>query len=269
MVGNTNSTGAGDLDFWLVKTNSAGDMQWNKTFGGIGADFGYGMVQSSDGGFVMVGYTNSFGAGGQDIWLIKTDASGNSLWNRTFGGTAVETGFTVIQTTDGGYALTGLTASFGAGSQDAWLIKTDADGSMQWNKTYGGNLADYGIHVLQTKEGGYAIAGMTASFGAGNRDAWLIKTDNSGNVLWNKTYGGANREQVWSIIQTNDGGYLLGSETGSFGLGTAMAADMYLIKTDSEMGLTQIDSTSNTLTFYRGATDPYWNFVRVRIWKTP
>jgi hypothetical protein len=120
---------------------------------------------------------------------------------------------------------------------------------------------------LQTFDGGYVIGGMTASFGAGGQDAWLIKTDSFGNMIWNKTYGGAMNENVWSIIQTSDGGFLLGAGTESFGFSTVGVPDWYLIKTDSELGLAQIDSTANSITLLRGATDPYWNFVKVRIWK--
>jgi predicted secreted protein len=268
IAGNTNSSGAGGLDFWLVKTNSTGDMQWNKTYGGAGTDFGYCIIQAIDGGYAMVGYTNSSGAGGQDDWLVKTDASGNMQWNKTYGGTAGEQAFTVVQTTDGGYVITGLTSSFGAGGFDAWLFKTDASGNMQWNKTYGGTGTEYGIHASQTVDGGYVISCITTSFGAGGRDAWLIKTDASGNALWNRTYGGKNIDYPWSMVQTNDGGYIIAAATDSFGFGTVGVPDMMLIKIDREFGLAQIDSSANSITLYRGATDPYWNFVRVRIWKT-
>jgi predicted secreted protein len=268
IVGNTNSSGAGGLEFWLVKTNSFGEMEWNKTFGGNGTDFGYCVIQANDGGFAMVGYTNSFSVGGNDGWFVKTDSAGTMQWNKTFGGTAGEQLFTVAQTTDGGYVITGLTSSFGAGGFDAWLIKTDSTGTTQWSKTYGGNGTEYGLHLSQTIEGGYIISGRTTSFGAGGIDAWLIKTDATGNMLWNKTYGGTKDDIAWSMIQTNDGGYIIAAGTDSFGFGTTGVQDLLLIKVASEFGLAQIDSTANSITLYRGATDPYWNFVRVRVWKT-
>jgi predicted secreted protein len=269
MAGSTNSSGAGGMDFWLVKTNSTGDMQWNKTYGGAGNDFGFGLVQASDGGYAIVGYTNSFGAGLNDDWLVKTDASGNMQWNKTYGGTAGEQAYTVYLTTDGGYVITGLTGSFGAGGFDAWLFKTDASGNMQWNKTYGGAGSEWGLHAFQTADRGYVISGITTSFGAGNRDAWLIKTDASGNMLWNRTYGGINSENPWCIVQASDGGYAIAAGSESFGYGAVGVLDALLIKTESELGLTQIDSSANSITLYRGATDPYWNFVRVRMWKIP
>jgi hypothetical protein len=271
MIGRTNSSGAGAFDFWLVKSNSTGDMQWSKTYGGTGNDYGYSLLQAIDGGYTLVGYSNSFGAGGNDVWLIKTDDNGIMQWNKTYGGISGDQAYTVVQTTDGGYVMTGLTASFSigpVGTYDAWLIKTDAAGNVQWNKTFGGNGNEIGMHAFQTIEGGYLIGGTTTSFGAGGQDAWLIKTDSSGNVLWNRTYGGINSETLWSMCQTSDGGFALTIGTSSFGNGTPTNQDCYLVKTEIEIGLAQIDSTAINTTLRRGTTDPYWNFVRVRIWKT-
>jgi len=271
LAGITNSSGAGGVDFWLVKTNSTGDMQWNKTYGVSGNDYGYCAVQTSDGGYVMIGYENSFGAGGNDAWMVKTDASGTMQWNKTYGGTLGEQAYAVVQTTDGGYVFSGLTLSFAtgpAGTWDTWLVKTDSSGSLLWNRTYGGPANDHGNHAIQTSDGGYLLAGQTSSFGAGGRDAWLIKTDASGNMLWNRTYGGTNADTVWDPIQTSDGGYFIAVSTESFGFGTVGVPDMLMVKLDTELGLAQIDSTANSVTLYRGATDPYWNYIRVRIWKT-
>jgi hypothetical protein len=139
---------------------------------------------------------------------------------------------------------------------------------MQWNRTYGGTNNEYAIYLIQTSEGGYAFGGGTMSFGAGGVDLWLVKTDASGNMLWNKTYGGSLNEYAYSMIQTNEGGYQLFGYTRSFGFGNTANTDWYVVKTDIEGGLAQIDSTANNITLYRGATDAYWNYVRVRIWKT-
>lgn len=268
MAGRTNSTGAGSSDIWLVKTNANGDMVWNMTYGGAAAEFGMEVIQTSDGGYVVVGYTSSFGAGGSDVWLIKTDASGNPVWNKTYGGTGTEQAYTIVQTTDGGFAITGLTTTWGAGGNDAWLVKTDTSGNALWNKTYGGNATEYGIHGSQSTDGGYVICGTTTTFGAGGYDAWLVKTDDGGNMLWNKTFGGSRTEIAWSMSETKDGGFIIGAATHSYGFGTSAAADMFLIKTDVEQGLTQVNSTPNSVTLYRGVSDAYWNYVRVRVWKT-
>ena len=271
LIGLTNSSGAGGTDTWLVKTDASGNMLWNKTYGGTGEDWDLCMIQANDGGYAISGYTTSFGAGGQDAWFVKTDSNGNMLWNKTYGGTGTDVLYTIVQTSDGGYTLGGRTNSFGAGGSDAWLVKTDSNGNILWNKTYGGASSEYGLHMIQTSEGGYAIAGFTISFATGlpgAYDAWLVKTDASGNMQWHKAFGGPRNEIVWSFLQANDGAFVLACNTQSYGAGTLTDTDWYIVKTNVEQGLTQVNSTTNSLTLYRGATDSYWNYVRVRIWKT-
>ena len=271
IAGYTLSFGAGSYDFWLVKTDAAGNHQWNQTYGGTGSDRGYSVVQTADGGYTIVGSTDSFGAGGSDVWLLKTDIAGNHLWNQTYGGTNTDTGASMVQTADGGYTIAGSTNSFGAGSYDVWLVKTDAAGNHLWNQTYGGASSDGGYSVVQTADGGYAIVGYTLSFGAGSYDFWLVKTDAAGNHLWNQTYGGANTDRGYSVVQTADGGYTIVGYTDSFGVGNY---DFWLVKAyepratiEVEYGLAWTASAENTITLYRGEDDPYWNYVRVRVWK--
>jgi len=231
LAGRTNSYGAGLDDFWLVKTDSNGNMQWNKTYGGTNDEYMAGaLVQTTDGGYALAGGTWSFGAGSSDFWLVKTDSNGNMQWNKTYGGTSEDVAFALVQTCDGGYALAGYTWSFGAGIYDSWLVKTDADGSEQWNNTYGGTSWDAAYALVQTNDDGYALAGGTWSFGAGSSDFWLVKTDAAGNMVWNKTYGGANGDAAWALVQTVDGGYALAGWTGSVGAGLD---DFWLVKTDS------------------------------------
>jgi hypothetical protein len=228
--GVTNSFGAGSNDFWLVKTDASGNMQWNKTYGGTGNDYGYSVVQTSDGGYALAGLTTSFGAGGNDAYLVKTDASGNMQWNQTYGGTGSDIVYLLVATPDGGYALGGRTASFGAGSDDFWIVKTDAAGNMQWNKTYGGTGSDTGMYLIRTAEGGYAITGFTSSFGAGSSDFWLVKTDASGNMQWNQTYGGTGADHGIHMLQSAEGGYAIIGYTESFGAG---GMDAWLVKTNA------------------------------------
>jgi ribosomal protein S11 len=148
-----------------------------KTYGGTGSDNASSVQQTSDGGYMVAGYTESFGAGGSDIFLIKTDASGNVIWAKTYGGTHSDYASSVQQTSDGGYIVAGYTFSFGAGINDIFLIKTDANGNVIWAKTYGGTAYDYAYSVQQTSDGGYIVAGYTRSFGAGGDNVFLIKTD--------------------------------------------------------------------------------------------
>jgi hypothetical protein len=264
LAGWTNSFGAGSNDFWLVKTNSTGHMEWNQTYGGPDDDGVSSVIQTSGGGFALAGYTGSFGAGGSDFWLVETGSNGTHLWNATYGGGGYDIGTSIVQVDDGGYALVGHTDSFGAGGSDLWLIRTDSGGNMDWNRTYGGVLGDAGTSVVQTSDGGFAMAGRTESFGAGGTDYWLVRTDAAGGMLWSGAYGGAGDEFAVSMILTEEGRYALVGETDSSGAG---GGDFWLVKTGSEAGLAWTDTTSGMITLYRGKTDIYWNYVRVRIWR--
>ena len=217
IAGYTTSFGAGGDDVWLVKTDSAGDALWNHTYGGKGNDVAFSVVQTTDGGYALAGDTTSFGAGSWDFWLVKTDSTGNMVWNKTYDRTSQDWVWSVVQTSDGGYALAGASgSSSNAGLSDFWLVKTDSSGDMLWNQAYGGVNFDRGYSVVQTVDGGYIVAGETSSFGAGDSDVWLVKTDSIGNMVWNKTYGGANPDWARSVVQTSDGGYAIAGMTESF-----------------------------------------------------
>jgi outer membrane protein assembly factor BamB len=230
IAGSTNSSGAGDTDVWLIKTNALGNEQWNKTFGGSGRDYGYSVQQTSDKGYIIAGSTRSYGAGDTDVWLIKTNASGVEQWNKTFGGSEWDYGNSVQQTSDKGYIITGSTKSYGAGDGDVWLIKTNSLGNEQWNMTFGGIERDFGLSVQKTSDNGYIISGCTNSSGAGDSDVWLIKTNASGTEQWNKTFGGIERDEGQTAQQTSDGGFIIAGSTSSFSAG---GMDIWLIKTNA------------------------------------
>jgi hypothetical protein len=231
IAGYTNSFGAGSYDVYLIKTDASGNAVWSRTYGGSNDDRGNGVRQTQDGGYIVAGFTTSFGAGGNDVYLIKTDAAGNATWTRTYGGSANDAGQSVQQTQESGYIVVGYTVSFGAGSHDVYLIKTDAAGNATWTRTYGGSNNDDGFSVQQTLNGGYIITGSTSSFGAGGADVYTIKTDAAGNAAWTRTNGGPYLDSGNGVQQTTDGGYIIAGCTASYGAGSV---DVYLIRLAAE-----------------------------------
>jgi hypothetical protein len=165
----------------LIKTDKKGNRLWERIFEKSELDEGYSVRQTTDGGYIITGSTECHGKG-RDVWLIKTDANGNKMWDKTFGGNKGDEGWCVRQTADDGYLIVGRTFSYGAGESDIWLIKTDANGNKVWDKTFGGPKDDEGYSVQQTRDGGYIIVGYTESFGAGGNDIWVIKTDADGSI---------------------------------------------------------------------------------------
>ena len=213
IAGETYSFGKGRSDFWLVKTDPEGNKQWSQTFGGSESEGAYSVQQTADGGFIIAGETYSFGKGRSDFWLVKTDPQGNKKWSRTFGGPYADEALSVKQTACGGFIIAGRTASFGAGKDDVWLIKTDPEGNKEWSQTFGGVFSDEGASVEQTACGGFIIAGRTASFGAGKDDVWLIKTDPEGNKQWSQAFGSSEGDWASSVWQTTDGGFIVAGDT--------------------------------------------------------
>ena len=200
------------------------DSLWSQTYGGVDRDGGNCVQQTLDGGFIIAGYTESFGGGGYDVYLIKTDANGDTIWTRTIGGSTTEQAEYIQQTADGGYIIVGSFWSWEIQYSDVYLIKTDDEGNVEWSETYGGADHDGGYCVQQTTDGGYIIVGTLAF-----DDVYLIKTDNLGNELWSQTFGGVDEDIGYSVRQTAEGGYIITGETESYGAG---GEDLYLIKTD-------------------------------------
>ncbi len=202
-------------DVSLIKINSSGDMTWSRTYGGI---CGYSVAQTSDGGYIVAGNTSSFDSVYCEIYLIKTNSLGNTIWTRTYGGNGSKKGYSVAQTSDGGYIVAGRQ------EWDVYLIKTNSSGDTIWTRTYGGSC---GESVAQTSDGGYIVAGY--KYGADLNDVFLLKTDSAGDTIWTRTYGGSDNDMGNSVAQTSDGGYIVVGTKGSY----PNSEEVYLIKTDS------------------------------------
>ena len=223
----------GKEDVFLMKTNVHGEKLWHKTYGGNKSDNGWAVRQSKDGGYIIVGYTNSFGNGKMDIYLIKADSNGNEIWSKTFGGQEDEFGWDVRVLNEGGYIIASQTNSYGKGEIDAYLVKVDEDGNELWSKTYGGNEIDRIFSVQQTSDGGFISAGITysyASIGPNDRDGYILKTDSVGNEEWRKIVGENNYDVAHSIANTLDGGAIITGYGESYAKGEG--TDVYFVKID-------------------------------------
>ena len=236
LAGETESFGAGVAQWYVVKTDAEGDTVWTRMYGGNSWDECYSVEETTDGGFILGGYTHTYGAGDDDIWLVKTDGTGNTVWMQTFGGVESDYCYSVREAADGGYVIGGNTRSFGDGGVDFWLVKTDESGDSVWSRTYGGSSHDVCYSVIQTLDGGFALCGFTRSYGPAapfGSNMWLVRTDDAGDTLWTRTFGGVSGSECNTVEQTSDGGFLLGGHTWSFGIGTPEYDNVYLVKTDS------------------------------------
>lgn len=262
IVGKTNDS----FDYWLLKYNAQGSLEWMKTYGGTDDDRGSGLVQTADGGYAILGYSRSSdgdvseNAGGRDFWVLKVDASGTIQWQKSHGFVGSDNGIQIINTSDNGLLLLGVldvTSSGGAGTDrviqavqhaggDYWAIKLDANGNKLWRKYYGGNLADTPNDVIQTADGGYILIGTADSVDVditdnkGTYDIWAVKISATGEIVWQKNYGGAEIDSGYAIIATTDGNYLLIGDTRSSDQNVSNnngAADVWIVKINPEGNL--------------------------------
>ena len=181
-TGCVGSKGKGRVDVCVAKLDRRGNLVWIKTFGGSDYDEAHSIIQSEDGGYAVAGFTVSEDTGDRDIWVIKLNKEGNKIWDKTLGGTSEDWANSIIQNKNGNYMIAGWTSSIGAGKTDVWIIKLNKRGDLVWDKTFGGSEDDEAHSIIQTEDGGYAVAGWTESKGAGNSDVWVIKLDENGNL---------------------------------------------------------------------------------------
>lgn len=230
VVGWTDSFGT-ERDAWVLKLKPDGAVEWQKTYGGGNSDEASFIQQTKGGGYIVAGTTGSFAPRLDDLWVLKLKANGGIEWQKTYGGDDFDGASSIHQTRDGGYIVAGETHSFGVGETDFWVLKLRPDGSIEWERTYGGDRWDVPSSIQQTRDEGYIVAGYTGSFVPGGQetpDLWVLKLRPDGTVEWEKIYGGDDWDSADSIQQTSDGGYIAAGETRSFGTGDVM--DFWVLK---------------------------------------
>ncbi|QQT46074.1 T9SS type A sorting domain-containing protein [Sphingobacterium multivorum] len=270
-TGNKTDDGNGDLDYFLWKMDEKGELDWQKSIGGSGADLLQSVRLTRDGGFILAGTSDSpkgehkkdEGFGKEDFWIIKLNAKGAEQWQRTIGGSGQELLQNVVPTSDGGYLLAGTSSSAkspkltagqpdpfgkseaGFGNLDYWVVKLDSEGKIEWQKTFGGIYADHLRSAVQTRDGGYLLGGSSNSPESGNKteksygmsDYWVIRLDPKGEIEWQKVYGGDGDDQLQALLQTKDGNFLLAGSSSSATTGNKNASngkgtDFWLLKID-------------------------------------
>lgn len=220
------TTVSGQEEVYLVRCSDVGGVLWTQTYGGGSHENGWSVCETED-GFAIAGFTRSFGSGGWDFYLIRTDGAGELLWSRTYGGVGDDRCWSVARTDDGGFILAGETDGSGAGERDFLLVRTDAGGEEVWSRTIGGAADDRCFAVVGAGDGGFMLAGQTFSEGAGDRDAYIVKTDAGGGVEWSRTFGGTQSDVAHDVRRTAGGAFLVTGYTTSFAV---EGDDPYLIK---------------------------------------
>lgn len=238
-----------DKDFFLARFDNNGDTLWTKVYGGPSSDWPFSIELTDDNGFIIVGLTGSFGAGNYDVWLMKTNSEGDTLWTKTFGGIGEDAGRGIEKAYGGGFIITGYTKSFGSGNHDIYVIKVDDQGNLVWQQTYGGALSDLSEHICRTYDGNYAIAAYSNSFSDDYYDAYYLKIDPQGDTISTGIYGGVETDESICLVETADHDILLAGFTFSYGSGSG---EFYLLKVDGSNQTTRnvwhISTTGNDST---------------------
>lgn len=276
----------GDNDFWVVKMDALGTFQWQKSLGGSGDDQANSICTTSDGGYVVAGFTNSsngditLNKGSSDYWIVKLNALGNIVWQKTYGGQAQDIATSVKQTTDGGYIVTGYSSSSNGditgnhGQTDYWVVKLDSSGNLQWQKALGGTNNERAFEIQQTSDGGYIVSGDTYSSNSGDvssaafgsRDFWIVKLGSTGNITWEKRFGGYGEDNAYSINQTSDSGYIISGTTTSINGNISFnngQGDFWIIKLDA-LGNLQWEKALGSVTYdqaYSVKQTPDGNYI--------
>ena len=251
-AGYTASGGAGISDFWVLKLSLAGVIEWQHAYGGSGDDVAYSVQETSDGGYVVAGYTYSFGAGESDYWILKLTSEGDVEWQFTYGGIGDDAAYAIQETSDKGYIVAGYTHGYGAQTSDVWILKLTSEGYIEWEHIYGGTGDDVAYSVQETSEGGYIVAGSTQYLGALDHDFWVLKLTSAGFFEWQRIYGGYGDDVAYYIQETSDEGYIVAGDTDSFGV------------KESELWVLKLTSIGNIEweRIYGGSDNDYLNCIQ-------
>lgn len=239
IIGDTMSLGSGAKDFYLVKTDSRGDLIYTRTFGDAGNDVGISIAKTKNGYFIAGG-TDSFGNGDYDVYIVSIDEDGEKLWDKTYGGTNHDFAYSIINDRDN-FVIAGYTSSFNDSlNSDGYILKINKEGKLLWQKTFGGDKWDIFYSIVKDKDG-YIAAGYTDSFGNGKTDFYVVKTDFNGNELWSKTYGGIREDRATTILKCNDGDFLIGGKSTSY-IARGFGWDIFLVKINNKGDIKWIKS---------------------------
>jgi uncharacterized delta-60 repeat protein len=232
-AGYTASDGAGISDFWVLKVSLAGIIEWQYTYGGSGDDVAYAVQETSDEGYIIAGYTYSFGAGESDCWILKLNSEGDIEWQYTYGGIGEDAAYAIQETSDGGYIVAGCT-QFGSLTSDMWILKLTSEGDVEWQHIYGGTGDDKAYSVQETSEGGYIVAGSTQYLSTQYHDFWVLKLTSAGYFEWQRIYGGYGDDVAYFIQETSDEGYIVAGDSDSFG---SNESELWILKLTSIGGV--------------------------------
>ena len=238
VCGTTSNTELGQNDVFLFKTDENGELLWSKIFGGTDTEFAYAMCKTLEGGYILCGGTKSFGAGSYDVYIIKTNEIGDTIWTKTIGGEGYDAGYSIIQRETGNIIIGGVSSSFGPGAFNILVTNLNEGGGIIWTKTIDYIENEQGCHISQTSDNCIAGCGWTSDIPVTNSDILIFKMDNDGNIIWTNTFGGPTHEVGYAIYETSDLGFIVTGYTVSYGAGMS---DMYLIKTNSNGIITSIN----------------------------
>ncbi|MEN2984546.1 MAG: hypothetical protein ABDH25_05930, partial [Dictyoglomaceae bacterium] len=216
-------------DLYVVKLDKKGNIVWAKNFGGMDMDGGRSVIEDSEGNYVLVGWTRSFGAGNSDFYIIKLSPNGELLWSKTWGGKNFDEANCILESEDGNYLITGYTLSFGSGGKDVALIKIDKNGNLVWYRTYGGAKDDSASAIIKTIDGDYLLVGSTFSYGS-KGNIYVLKVNSVGDIIWERNFGGEESEEGVCVVNTRDGGFVIVGSTRSYGV---MGLGVYILKISS------------------------------------